>query len=321
MKIKGIDNGNQLFSTEFEAESRASGTPWINLTLNQAKTICESLGPGYSLISNQQWMAIAYNIESVVSNWSDHQVHPTGQSDAMLNVGHSCRKGNRGIGCRWDVGNNIAYEGEGCLPADSLDENGCYGLEKQDWEENAPELNENGWSLYRRTFYLTTGEVIWDFSGNVWEWVDFYIELADERARIDEKIDDNYLEINACEPLSTKMQKSLYQSINPQITEIEKYCGENYFPDGDDRYGFKVDHHTNLNRLGRYHPTSRNYDAGAVMRGGSCMHGDCNNGIYAIGMGYGTDPDEIKCKVGFRCVWQPGENHNERGKSHKKGKQ
>ena len=95
-------------------------------------------------------------------------------------------------------------------------------------------------------------------------------------------VDDEYLEINAAEPMSSAMVEKDYKSYNPIIPAM-----------------------INANRFGRYHPTSIDYNAGVAMRGGNYMHGAYNNGIYALGMGYGPNPDHIQCRVGFRCVWHP----------------
>jgi len=311
MKIKGESDGNKGYDSSYIAESRADGTPWIGLTMSEAKQACEALGEGYSLITNSEWMAIAQNIELCEKNWSDGKTHKTDQTEAMLNVGNVCRYGNRGTSARIAEGKGMEYFGEGVLEASSNDSLGCFGYKSYDAGifgfVEKPELNDSGWNLFRRTHYLPNDSVIWDFSGNVWEWCDWNIELSKDRARIDAHFDENYLEINACNTFSDKMKAIDFQSYNTGITDISKYTGDNYYPDGDDIYGIKADKYTNLNRLGRFHPTSRDYSAGIAMRGSSCMHGDSTAGIYSLAMGYGSISKEIKCKVGFRCVWRPTE--------------
>lgn len=280
MKIVGVYDGNVEYDSSYIAESRAEGTPWRNCTQVEAKRECEALGDGYSLINNAQWQTIARNIETVPANWSDNRIHPTGTTTARLNIGHSCRKGVMGIDCRVD---EIAYSGE-ALEASLNDADGCYGYICGDYEDEAPSLNANGWNLYRRTHYLSNDEVIWDFSGNVWDWIDYYVPLAADRARIDSVIDNEYLEINLAEPMSDEMVEIDYKSLNTSMTgEINQNC------------------------LGRYHPTAINYDAGAAMKGGNFMHGMYNSGIYALGMGYGPDPGHLECRIGFRCVYIPDE--------------
>ncbi|MDD4614870.1 MAG: hypothetical protein PHI40_05640, partial [Caldisericia bacterium] len=172
-------------------------------------------------------------------------------------------------------------------------------------------LDNNGWNLYRRTHYLTNGEVIWDFSGNVWSWTDYYIEKSKDRCRIDSHYDECYLEINACNTFSDVMLPSHIQSFNPAIADTSLYTGKNYYPKGEDKYGFVVNEATNRNGLGRFHPTTRDTTAGVGMRGTSYMHGDAMGGIYSLAMGYGPNPSHIECEVGFRCVWRPVSNSSQ----------
>ena len=280
MKIVGHDDGDVEYDESQTAESRASGIPWQWLGQLEAKAECEELGEGFALPTNAEWMTIARSIEANPLNWSDGQTHPSGATDAQLNVGHTCRSGTLGVQCRMD---QFPHSGEG-LPASQDDDEGCYGYVQGDYEAEAPTLDENGWNEYRRTFYLEDGQVIWDSAGNVWEWVDWYVPLAEDRARYGDEVNEDYLEINLCDPTAAMPAES-FQSLNTEMTEL-----------------------VNANRVGRYHPTAVDDEAGAAMRGGNFMHGSCNNGIYALGMGYGPEPDHILCRIGFRCVWHPTAN-------------
>ncbi len=277
MKIVGRDDGDVEYDEAHEAESRASGIPWQWVNQVQAKAECEALGEGFALLTNEEWMTIARSIEANPLNWSDQQAHPSGATDAQLNVGHTCRVGTLGSQCRMD---QFPHSGEG-LPASVDDDEGCYGYFPISGEDEAPILDANGWNAYRRTFYLADGAVIWDFSGNVWEWVDWYVPLAEDRAFPDGEITDDFVEINLCEATDAMPDES-FKSLNTDMNEL-----------------------INANRVGRSHPTSVDDDAGTAMRGGNFMHGACNNGIYALGMGYAPDTDHIICRVGFRCAWHP----------------
>lgn len=82
-KIRGIEDGTvDSYNAKYRAESRASGTPWVNINRDEAIEACSNIGA--SLISNSQWQAIARNIESVSTNWSGGRV-----GEGSLNRGHS----------------------------------------------------------------------------------------------------------------------------------------------------------------------------------------------------------------------------------------
>lgn len=71
---------------QYKPGSGPYGKPWRMLDATTAKAECKSLGDKYDLISNQEWMAIARNIEETTSNW------PSGT------IGVGCvKRGNIGI--------------------------------------------------------------------------------------------------------------------------------------------------------------------------------------------------------------------------------
>ncbi len=138
-KIQGNDNGNQTYSSSFVPESRASGTPWVNISqtiaLAEAPTTVGCSGsPPCHLITEPEWMTIVANVLSVPSNWSGGA-----------------------------VGSGYVYPGHvdgapfNSLAADTNDANGYYG-----------ETNTGG--NQRRTLTLSNGQVIWDLADDVWEW-------------------------------------------------------------------------------------------------------------------------------------------------------
>lgn len=51
-------------------ESRASWTPWVQIKQVDAIEKCQKLWKNYHLLTNNEWMAIAWNIESNVENWT-----------------------------------------------------------------------------------------------------------------------------------------------------------------------------------------------------------------------------------------------------------
>jgi hypothetical protein len=148
MKILGNDDGNQVYSAVFVADSRSSGTPWVNIMRAQSITECQSLGGGYDLISNAQWQAVAREIELKQSagnylNWSNSS---TSGANA-LNRGHS----------DGTPGNSLAA---------SLDNDPCFGTLQANCADNSSTDFQQ-----KRTHTLSSGDTIWDVAGNVFEWV------------------------------------------------------------------------------------------------------------------------------------------------------
>jgi len=119
------------------ATSQPAGTPWVAISWYDAKAKCEAIGA--HLITNAEWMAIARDIEATKANWKDGQMGTSGQ----INRGHS------------DNG-----------PSNALTVSNV-----NDSYNQTNNSSTNGWEQ-KRTHTLSNGEVIWDFAGNVWEWVD-----------------------------------------------------------------------------------------------------------------------------------------------------
>jgi prepilin-type N-terminal cleavage/methylation domain-containing protein len=145
-KIAGQSNGNQTYSSAFVPESRADGTPWVNI--NQTNAIAESSTvagcSGCHLMTEAEWMTIAANVLSVPSNWSGGSVG----SGYIFSGNNDYTPGNSLAASTDDDG----YNGTGNTAGQTTTTNGVQG------------------NAQRRTLTLTNGEVIWDFPGNVWEW-------------------------------------------------------------------------------------------------------------------------------------------------------
>ncbi len=120
------------------AVSQASGTPWVNITQYNAKGACRAAGK--RLITEEDWIHIAQDVEQVGWNWSGGTPGSGNMSD-----GHSDNS----------PANSLAA---------STDDDPCYGTGQT--------CDINTWNSQRRTYKLSNGEYIWDFGGNVWDWVD-----------------------------------------------------------------------------------------------------------------------------------------------------
>lgn len=75
-----VDNGEidsdglSVSTANSKPISVESNLPWRTIDANDAAAECESLGANYHLITNDEWIAIARDIESVNTNWSGGSV-------------------------------------------------------------------------------------------------------------------------------------------------------------------------------------------------------------------------------------------------------
>ncbi|MEA3279832.1 MAG: SUMF1/EgtB/PvdO family nonheme iron enzyme, partial [Thermodesulfobacteriota bacterium] len=125
-----------------DAVSEAAGTPWTSIAQYDAREEC--IRAGKHLITEQEWLAIAHNIEDVGWNWNGGTAGTNQMSD-----GHS------------------DDDGSGALVADitgDADDDPCVNTGQS--------CDTSTWNTQRRTYKLSNDEYIWDFGGNVWEWVD-----------------------------------------------------------------------------------------------------------------------------------------------------
>lgn len=121
--------------------SRLDGTPWVSIDQADAKAECESLGEGFHLINNQEWMTIATNIANVGTNWTGGNV-----GDGQIKRGHSDDSPAEACAAPSDPLLNVV-------------ENDCTNQ-----ANTADDLIE------QRTHILSNGEILLDLAGNVWEW-------------------------------------------------------------------------------------------------------------------------------------------------------
>lgn len=154
--------GNSLYGTKdfcvmkYEAKdvsgvatSQINMTPWVNISQTDAISACNNAGA--DLISNNEWMTIARNIEAQPSNWVNESetAFSGGVGDGMLWRGHSDNDPVNALAASTD---NDPYNG----------------------------TENSGFSRERRTHTLSNGEIIWDLSGNVNEWINDTIMGVDK---------------------------------------------------------------------------------------------------------------------------------------------
>lgn len=137
---------------KFEAKNDGFNSPvskaavsslWNSIDRPNSRLKCKSLGAGFDLISNNQWQTIARNIAGVGVNWSSGIV-----ANGELNRGHS------------DNTPASPQSGSGSEVTDN-----CHGV------TIVGLCSSTDWNIHRRTHELSNGSMIWDFAGNLWEWV------------------------------------------------------------------------------------------------------------------------------------------------------
>lgn len=143
MKYPAKNNNSSTYAT-----STINGVPWGSLSrgadensLGSALKACKDAGSGYRLISNTQWQTVARNAEKVPENWSGNSV----------GVGAFVRGHSDGVPLR---------------ALENAEDTNTYF----DTGNSAADAVGSGWEQ-RRTHILSNGSVVWDFGGNVSQWV------------------------------------------------------------------------------------------------------------------------------------------------------
>jgi hypothetical protein len=134
------------------ATSQPLLSPWLGLSNTATQASCAALGASYALISNEEWMTVARNAESVSVNWSSGT-----PGVGVLARGHS--DSSPGTTQPASANDNLGYTGTG---------------------NNSSQAANAGWEQ-RRTLTLTNGAVVWDLAGNSSEHIKWTI-TADKKA-------------------------------------------------------------------------------------------------------------------------------------------
>lgn len=223
-----------------------TSAPYGNVTGNNAFSKCEAyiengFDGKFTLISNPEWMTIARDIEQVDSNWSSGTV-----GQGKLFVGHT--------------DNNPS----GAM-ASSTDDTQTYHL------TNNTNLNALGSGLeQRRTMELSNGQIIWDFAGNLAEWVDW----------------DSSNNVYDIGPNDTGNAFRDITVLSGSITANDLQSALGY---GQNEYA------------GSWYGASSSQ--GSVYRGGFYFGSAVNSGIFTLSQN--LNADDTRAHMGFRCVYRP----------------
>ncbi len=294
----GINLGN---SGAYYAESRAANTPWTGVDLQFAIDTCDDLNkagvPGnFHLITNAEWMTIAYSIENNPQNWSGSSVGaghlPTGHSDGSCIDSPS--------GCE---------SGQNFLAAPATDADPCWGTHNSNCVTKS---HIDFWQ--KRTFVLGNDYLIWDMAGNVNSWVDtgdVPLTLNGSSLTAPERV----YQLNDTPSLN------VYPSMTPFLFPIDPKASTN-------RFAFLPEHDFGTNhydQMGLGTIRFENFSDAGVFRGGKFdeprIHHDPSDpypdtfdrhfgpgewerrgGIYSAWI---WDKDASLPDVGFRCTYIP----------------
>lgn len=242
--------------------SEANGSPYVSLAPSSAFTECSNMsqtgyGDGtFALISNPEWMTIARDIEATADNWEGGRLArgwsatTSGSSDPWFN---SAVAPSTDAACLYNVGSNAC--------------------------------GASGDITFRRTHTLSNGEKLWDFSGNVWEFVDW-----DSSDGVFTKgptgCPDPWYEFStSCGALTNNDYKPLgtYTSAENIGTWYGTWSG-----------GI-------IN--GAWHDAMSNGTAGVPIRGGGYGEG-WRSGVFTLALS-STAINSISNQFGFRCVYRP----------------
>jgi hypothetical protein len=228
------------------AISQVTGVPARGgISQDTARSSCRNLGPGYALINNVEWMTVAANAANVASNWSGGSV-----GSGALNRGHSDNS-----------------------PADALaavtdDNDPCNGTGQT--------CSSSTWNQQRRTHVLSNSNVIWDLSGNVSEWVDYY-----NRDNKPTPATAAWYEFTAISG-STVMPRSMLVPTNA----VKAWWNDSW--------------NGATNGLGLMYSGTQN-SGGAMIRGGFWYDGT-SSGLFAVNLN--SEPSMAYSNFGFRCVFR-----------------
>jgi formylglycine-generating enzyme required for sulfatase activity len=257
-----------------EVVSVPSGFPVTYIPMSatngvSARDYCRSRG--WRLITNNEWMTIARDTEKVPANWCNRDGtdcgHAPGTNGKILANGHNDNNPGRAL--------TAAGDDQPCFGTTTDGSDRCGGKSSQ-----------------KRTLTLTNGPTIWDFAGNVWQWVDATIARKDEpQSKTNGFLDQGWL------------WSEFAPGANASVI-----TGNGFAPSlGYDAFRPSNPNWNSVNGVGRIYHYSAVADTDpteyAFIRAGNWRHG-YDSGAFTVHLSPVPDKTEID-DVGFRCTANP----------------
>ncbi|NBO38647.1 hypothetical protein EBU99_08700 [bacterium] len=238
------------------AVSQPNSLPWVNIPRgsNSTGTTGTPGTPGTTGTPGTPGSAIQKNLEGVRANWSGGIV-----GSGILNRGHSDGSPAQILDHSPDDLNAYIGTGDAAVAIKPWDQ----------WGSTTPDPGAD----QKRTHMLSNGEVIWDFSGNIWQWVrDDISTLGVDFTGVTNDLDvsvltgTNQMIFGTGLTLSSPSTKNLGRFVVPASANAATLSGA------------------------------------AFARGGAFDSNDAA-GLYAANLSF--NPSIVSDRVGFRCVAAP----------------
>lgn len=232
----------------------SAGSPWAiigrdtNGGILGAIVRCQSLGAGYDLTSNAQWQAVARDIETATDGLGNYLNWSNGSTSGsnFMNTGHT---------------DNVPPNSL----AASTDNDPCFGTGQTNCADNT-----HADFRQKRTHTLSTGDVIWDASGNLTEWLKTDIPLGPPWEVV-----------------------SNFVSQRPWLTGLNN----------SDKWGTVGTYTSKSSGIYGGLGYQTQGGGGTGVRRGSCFNEGIASGVFHADINY--NPQGTSLYDGFRCVYQP----------------
>lgn len=221
--LNGNNAGSPLSVSEHVPDSTSKGIPWVRVNFADMLTACTSLGTGYHLATGNEWMSLIRNAENVNSNWSSGTAGTgsvySGHSDGVIDSSN-CPDGSP-----------ITYDGLLYVSA-------CDGTNEYVGTGNSSADAWNSGKSQRRTTYLSTGDVVWDITGNVRDVIDLIGNGSS--LYYTGQLSSIYANVNNAEAMNvfngvtgaTNLNVNWLQSALTSLNHLNNQIGQVYIKDG-----------------------------------------------------------------------------------------